>query len=64
MAEILTALVSSKTNTVEISGDKPTIIIGERINPTGRKKVLVLKLTLDTEALEAGHWPRQWRRPF
>jgi 5-methyltetrahydrofolate--homocysteine methyltransferase len=28
------------TKTVEISRNNPTIIIGERINPTGRKKVL------------------------
>ena len=40
MAENLTTIVSSKTKTVEISRDKPTVIIGERINPTGRKKVL------------------------
>ncbi|HBX69894.1 MAG TPA: methyltetrahydrofolate--corrinoid methyltransferase, partial [Chloroflexi bacterium] len=29
--------LSSKTKTVEIQRDKPTVIIGERINPTGRK---------------------------
>jgi 5-methyltetrahydrofolate--homocysteine methyltransferase len=40
MAENLTTIVSSKTQTVEINRDKPTVIIGERINPTGRKKVL------------------------
>jgi 5-methyltetrahydrofolate--homocysteine methyltransferase len=40
MAENLTTIVSSKAKTVEISRDKPTVIIGERINPTGRKKVL------------------------
>lgn len=32
--------VSYKGKTVEISRDRPTVIIGERINPTGRKKVL------------------------
>jgi 5-methyltetrahydrofolate--homocysteine methyltransferase len=37
MAENLTTVISSKTQTVEINRDKPTIIIGERINPTGRK---------------------------
>jgi 5-methyltetrahydrofolate--homocysteine methyltransferase len=36
----LTTVVSSATKTVEISRDKRTIIIGERINPTGRKQVL------------------------
>jgi len=40
MAKNLTTVVSSATKTVEISRDKPTVIIGERINPTGRKKVL------------------------
>jgi 5-methyltetrahydrofolate--homocysteine methyltransferase len=40
MAENLLTIVSSATQTVEISRDKPTAIIGERINPTGRKKVL------------------------
>ena len=46
MAKNLTTAVSSKTQTVEINRSKPTVIIGERINPTGRKKVL--------KALQAG----------
>ncbi len=33
---------------LEINRDKPTVVIGERINPTGRKQVL--------EALEAGNF--------
>ncbi len=40
MAENLTTIVSSATQTVEINRDCPTVIIGERINPTGRKAVL------------------------
>jgi 5-methyltetrahydrofolate--homocysteine methyltransferase len=40
MVENLTTSVSSATQTVEINRDRPTVIIGERINPTGRKKVL------------------------
>jgi 5-methyltetrahydrofolate--homocysteine methyltransferase len=40
MADNLSTVVSSATETVEISRDRPTVIIGERINPTGRKKVL------------------------
>ena len=40
MAEDLTTIVSSKTQTVEIHRDNPTTIIGERINPTGRKRLL------------------------
>lgn len=39
--------VSSATRTVEITPDGPTVIIGERINPTGRKKL--------GEALAAGN---------
>lgn len=48
MAKELTTVLSSKTQTVEISRNCPTVIIGERINPTGRKKVLA--------ALEAGNF--------
>jgi len=40
MAPNLTTVVSSATQTVTISRGKPTVIIGERINPTGRKVVL------------------------
>ena len=46
MPQNLTTTVSSATQTVKISRDQPTVIIGERINPTGRKKVLA--------ALQAG----------
>ena len=40
MSEDLTTVLSSKTQTVEIGRDRATVIIGERINPTGRKNVL------------------------
>jgi 5-methyltetrahydrofolate--homocysteine methyltransferase len=40
MTQNLTTVISSKTHTVEINRTKPTVIIGERINPTGRKLVL------------------------
>lgn len=40
MTENLKTNLSSKTRTVEVQRGKPTVIIGERINPTGRKKVL------------------------
>ena len=46
--ENLVTVVASKAKTVEISRDHPTVIIGERINPTGRKKVLA--------ALEEGNF--------
>ena len=39
MAEHLTTTVSSANQTVEINRERPTVIIGERINPTGRKKL-------------------------
>lgn len=40
MSNYLTTILSSANSTVEINREKPTVIIGERINPTGRKKVL------------------------
>ncbi len=40
MAKNLTTIVSSATQQVEINRDGPTVVIGERINPTGRKQVL------------------------
>ena len=40
MAENLTTLLSSKSQEVEINRANPTVIIGERINPTGRKSML------------------------
>lgn len=40
MAENLTTVVSSASQNVKIHRDGPTVIIGERINPTGRKVVL------------------------
>lgn len=46
MSQNLTTTISSQSKTVVINRDKPTVIIGERINPTGRKKVMA--------ALEAG----------
>ena len=40
MVKDLITIVSSKTQSIEIHREKPTVIIGERINPTGRKKLL------------------------
>lgn len=40
MPENQTTTVSSASRTLHISRDKGVVIIGERINPTGRKKVL------------------------
>jgi 5-methyltetrahydrofolate--homocysteine methyltransferase len=39
MAENLTTVVTSKTKEVFISWDRPCVIIGERINPTGRARL-------------------------
>jgi 5-methyltetrahydrofolate--homocysteine methyltransferase len=49
MATNLTTVVSSPTRTVEINRNKPTVVIGERINPTGRKQVLAAFLAGDFE---------------
>jgi 5-methyltetrahydrofolate--homocysteine methyltransferase len=40
MRQNITTILSSKSKTVQISRDLPTVVIGERINPTGRKAVL------------------------
>jgi 5-methyltetrahydrofolate--homocysteine methyltransferase len=40
MSKILATTISSPNQTITISRANPTVIIGERINPTGRKKVL------------------------
>ena len=48
MSEDLITILKSKTKTVKIHRDLATVIIGERINPTGRKAVL--------EALQAGNF--------
>ncbi|CAB5110601.1 5-methyltetrahydrofolate--homocysteine methyltransferase (EC [Olavius algarvensis associated proteobacterium Delta 3] len=39
MADNLTTTVSSKNQTVDINRALPTVVIGERINPTGRRKL-------------------------
>jgi len=40
MTQNLTTVISSAAQTVAIHRDNPTVIIGERINPTGRKLVM------------------------
>ncbi|MDX1612838.1 MAG: dihydropteroate synthase [Candidatus Promineifilaceae bacterium] len=40
MAENLTTELRSKTKKVVVHRSRPTVVIGERINPTGRKSVL------------------------
>jgi 5-methyltetrahydrofolate--homocysteine methyltransferase len=46
MEENLTTTLSSPTRQVDINRDLPTVIIGERINPTGRRAMM--------QALQAG----------
>lgn len=46
-------VVSSPTKTVVISPDKPFVIIGERINPTGRKKLAAEMLAGDFSRVRA-----------
>ena len=48
MPENLTTLLSSQAKTVKIQRDGPAVMIGERINPTGRKVML--------EALQQGNF--------
>jgi 5-methyltetrahydrofolate--homocysteine methyltransferase len=48
MTEVITTTVRSASKQVSISRDLPTVIIGERINPTGRKKL--------QEELKAGNF--------
>ena len=40
MTKNLKTIISSETKSVEIHRSNPTVIIGERINPTGRKSLL------------------------
>ena len=40
MAINLTTELSTKSKSLKINRDRPTVVIGERINPTGRKVVL------------------------
>jgi 5-methyltetrahydrofolate--homocysteine methyltransferase len=47
---MMETILSSKTKTVVVSPDKPFVVIGERINPTGRKKL--------AEELAAGDFSR------
>jgi len=53
MADNPTTIIASKTTSVEICREKPTVIIGERINPTGRKKVLAALETGDFDIVRS-----------
>ncbi len=46
MEQVLVTTLSSAGKTVQIARDRPTVLIGERINPTGKKRLV--------EALRAG----------
>jgi 5-methyltetrahydrofolate--homocysteine methyltransferase len=51
----LVTTLSSKTKTVKISQNSPFVIIGERINPTNRKKLAAALLALETHAANPDH---------
>lgn len=51
MASNLTTVLRSAKDSVEISRELPTAIIGERINPTGRKRVLAALLAGDFDVV-------------
>jgi len=53
MSTNLKTVITSKTKTVEIERGKPTVIIGERINPTGRKAVLAALQAGDFEIVKS-----------
>jgi 5-methyltetrahydrofolate--homocysteine methyltransferase len=53
MTENLKTVITSKEKTVEIERGLPTVIIGERINPTGRKAVLAALQAGDFEIVKS-----------
>ena len=53
MSKNLKTIISSKTQSVEIERGNPTVIIGERINPTGRKAVLAALQKGDFEIVKS-----------
>jgi 5-methyltetrahydrofolate--homocysteine methyltransferase len=46
-------VVSSATQEVIIGHDRPTVLIGERINPTGRKRLAAALEAGDLERVQA-----------
>jgi 5-methyltetrahydrofolate--homocysteine methyltransferase len=52
-------VVESKTKTAVIGFDEPFCVIGERINPTGRKKLAAELEAGDFSTVEK---PMRWRR--
>jgi 5-methyltetrahydrofolate--homocysteine methyltransferase len=55
MTDILITTLASRTKTVQISQNSPFVIIGERINPTNRKKLAAALLALETHASDPSH---------
>jgi hypothetical protein len=56
-------VLSSKTKTVIISPERPFVIIGERINPTGRKKLAEELAAGDFSRVRADALARSVERP-
>ena len=53
MKENLKTIITSKDKSVEILRGTPTVVIGERINPTGRKAVLAALQAGDFEIVKS-----------
>ena len=51
-------IVESKTKTAIIGFDQPFCVIGERINPTGRKKLAAELEAGDFSTVERTRWRR------
>ncbi len=51
-------IVESKTRTVVIGPDRPFVIIGERINPTGRKQLAAEMAPATSAAWRLTRWRR------
>jgi 5-methyltetrahydrofolate--homocysteine methyltransferase len=56
-------IVASATEEVVIGFDQPFCVIGERINPTGRKKLAAEMIEGNFETVERTRWRRSRRAP-
>lgn len=54
MDQPITTTLASATKKVLISRDRPTVLIGERINPSGRKRLAAALLAGDMSIVESG----------
>ena len=54
-------MLKGKGKPVIIAEAKPTVIIGERINPTGKKKLAAALLAGDLSVVSKRRWPNRGR---